>query len=141
MQLVVNATYGVPVGIGLWLIGVPNPLLWGMLAMVLRFVPYIGPFIASMFPLVLAIAVDPGWTLFLWTAALFVVLELISNNMVEPWLYGTSTGLSPPPVIAAALFWPGLWGPVGLRVSRPLTFRQTGREAGGERVGSYGYSQ
>src|SRR3546814_8906329 len=93
MQLVVNATYGVPVGIGLWLIGVPNPLLWGMLAMVLRYVPYIGPFIASMFPLVLAIAVDPGWTLFLWTAALFVVLELISNNMVEPWLYGTSTGL------------------------------------------------
>src|SRR3546814_12626147 len=92
-----------------------------MLAMVLRFVPYIGPFIASMFPLVLAIAVDPGWTLFLWTAALFVVLELISNNMVEPWLYGTSPGLSPHPVLAPAVFWTCLWGPVGLFPSPPLT--------------------
>jgi len=121
MQLVVNATYGIPVAIGLWLIGVPNPLLWGMLAMVLRFVPYIGPFIASMFPLALAIAVDPGWTLFLWTAALFVVLELVSNNVVEPWLYGASTGLSPLAVIAAAIFWTWLWGPVGLLLSTPLT--------------------
>lgn len=121
MQLVVNATYGIPVGIGLWLIGVPNPLLWGMLAMILRFVPYIGPFIASMFPLALAIAVDPGWTLFLWTAALFVVLELVSNNVVEPWLYGASTGLSPLAVVAAAIFWTWLWGPVGLLLSTPLT--------------------
>lgn len=121
MQLLVNVTYAIPVAIGLWLIGVPNPLLWGMLAMILRFVPYIGPVIASMLPLALAIAVDPGWTLFLWAAALFVVLELVSNNVVEPWLYGASTGLSPLAVIAAAIFWTWLWGPVGLLLSTPLT--------------------
>ena len=121
MQLVVNVTYGVPIGIGLWLIGVPNPVLWGMLATVLRFVPYIGPVIAAAFPLALAVAVDPGWTTFLWAAALIVVLELISNNFVEPWLYGTSTGLSPVAIIAAAIFWTWLWGPVGLLLSTPLT--------------------
>ncbi len=121
MQLVVNATYAIPVAIGLWVIGVPNPLLWGMLAMILRFVPYVGPVIASFFPLALAVAVDPGWTMFLWTAALFVVLELISNNVVEPLLYGASTGLSPVAVIAAAIFWTWLWGPVGLLLSTPLT--------------------
>jgi hypothetical protein len=121
MQLIVNATYGIPVGIGLWLIGVPNPLLWGMLAMVLRFVPYIGPVIAALFPLALAIAVDPGWTMLLWTAALFIVLELTSNNLVEPWLYGSSTGLSPVAIIVAAIFWTWLWGPIGLLLSTPLT--------------------
>jgi predicted PurR-regulated permease PerM len=121
MQLVVNAAYGIPVGMGLWLIGVPNPLLWGMLAMILRFVPYIGPIIAAIFPLALSIAVDPGWTMLLWTAALFIVLELISNNVVEPWLYGSSTGLSPVAIIAAAIFWTWLWGPVGLLLSTPLT--------------------
>lgn len=121
MQLVVNATYGVPVGIGLWLIGIPNPLLWGMLAMVLRFVPYVGPIIAAIFPLALAIAVDPGWTMLLWTAALFIALELLSNNIVEPWLYGSSTGLSPVAIITAAIFWTWLWGPVGLLLSTPLT--------------------
>lgn len=121
MQLVVNATYGVPIGLGLWAIGVPNPLLWGMLAMVLRFVPYIGPFIAALFPLALSIAVDPGWTMLIWTASLFVVIELLSNNVVEPWLYGSSTGLSPVAIIVAAIFWTWLWGPVGLLLSTPLT--------------------
>lgn len=121
MQLTVNATYGIPIGIGLWIIGVPNPLLWGMLATVLRFVPYIGPVIAAFFPLALALAVDPGWTTFLWTGALVVVIELISNNAVEPWLYGSSTGLSPVAIIAAAIFWTWLWGPVGLLLSTPLT--------------------
>jgi len=121
MQLTVNATYGIPVGIGLWLIGVPNPILWGMLATVLRFVPYIGPIIAAFFPLALAVAVDPSWTTFLWAGALFVVIELISNNAIEPWLYGASTGLSPVAIIAAAIFWTWLWGPIGLLLSTPLT--------------------
>jgi predicted PurR-regulated permease PerM len=121
MTLVVNTTYGLPVGIGLWLIGVPNPILWGMLATVLRFVPYIGPIIAASFPLALAVAVDPGWETLLWTAALLIVIELISNNIVEPWLYGSSTGLSPIAIIAAAIFWTWLWGPVGLLLSTPLT--------------------
>jgi predicted PurR-regulated permease PerM len=121
MQLVVNVTYGFPIGLGLWLIGLPNPILWGLLATVLRFVPYIGPIIAAFFPLALAIAVDPGWTTLLWAAALFIVVELISNNAIEPWLYGSSTGLSPIAIIAAAIFWTWLWGPLGLLLSTPLT--------------------
>jgi predicted PurR-regulated permease PerM len=121
MQLVVNTTYGIPIGIGLWLIGIPNPILWGMLCTVLRFVPYIGPLIAAFFPLLLAVAVDPGWTTLLWAGALFIVIELISNNFIEPWLYGSSTGLSPVAVIAAAVFWTWLWGPIGLLLSTPLT--------------------
>jgi predicted PurR-regulated permease PerM len=121
MQLVVNVAYGVPVGIGLWLIGIPNPVLWGMLSIVLRFVPFLGPIIAAAFPLALSIAVDPGWSMLLWTTALFIALELISGNVLEPWLYGASTGLSSIAILAAAIFWTWLWGPVGLLLSTPLT--------------------
>ena len=120
-QVALNLSYGIPVGIGLWLIGVPNPLLWGMLAIVFRFVPYIGPILAATFPIALSIAVDPGWTMLLWTVALFVSLELVSNNFLEPWLYGAKTGLSPLAIIVAAIFWTWLWGPVGLLLSTPLT--------------------
>ncbi|MEO5696944.1 MAG: AI-2E family transporter, partial [Burkholderiaceae bacterium] len=121
MQLIVNVTYGVPIGLGLFLIGVPSALLWGLFATLLRFVPYVGPFIAAMFPLVLAVAVDPGWSMVAWTIGLFVFLELISNNVIEPWLYGSSTGLSPVAIILAAIFWTTLWGPAGLLLSTPLT--------------------
>lgn len=121
MQLVVNTLYGIPIGIGLWVIGVPNPVLWGMLCTLLRFVPYVGPIIASFFPLMLAIAVDPGWTMLLWTGALFIAVELATNNLLEPWLYGSSTGLAPLAIIAAAVFWTWLWGPAGLLLSTPLT--------------------
>ena len=121
MQLVVNLTYAIPITIGLFLIGVPNALLWGLMSLVLRFVPYIGPIIASIFPLALALAVDPGWTLVIWTAGLFLVVELLSNNVVEPWLYGSRTGLSPLAIIVAAIFWTWLWGPLGLLLSTPLT--------------------
>ena len=121
MQLVVNLLYAVPVTIGLLLIGIPNALLWGVLALVLRFVPYIGPAIAMILPMILALAVDPGWTMLLWTAALFLTLELISNNVIEPWLYGSQTGLSSVAVIVAAIFWTWLWGPLGLLLSTPLT--------------------
>jgi predicted PurR-regulated permease PerM len=121
MQLLVNATYGIPIGVGLWLIGVPNAFLWGLLAIVLRFIPYVGPFIAASFPIALAIAVDPGWSMVLWTLALFVIVELVSNNVVEPWLYGHSTGLSTVAIIVAAIFWTTLWGPAGLLLSTPLT--------------------
>ena len=120
-QLVVNLAYALPIGIGLWIIGVPNAPLWGLMALILRFVPYIGPIIASIFPLALALAVDPGWTMVLWTAALFIVLELLINNVVEPWLYGSRTGLSPLAIIVAAIFWTWLWGPLGLLLSTPLT--------------------
>ena len=121
MQLIVNLTYGVPLGLGLYLIGVPNPFLWGLLAALLRFVPYLGPFLAALFPVALSFAVDPGWSMLGWTIALFLVLELISNNVVEPWLYGASTGLSSLAIIMAAIFWTSLWGPVGLFLSTPLT--------------------
>ena len=95
MQLLVNVTYGIPMAAGLWLIGVPGAVLWGSLAAVMRFVPYLGPFIAAAFPLTLAFAVDPGWDLVLWTLGLIVLLELVSNNVIEPWLYGSSTGRLP----------------------------------------------
>ena len=121
MQLVVNLSYGVPMALGLWWIGVPGAVLWGALAAVMRFVPYIGPMVSAVFPLTLAFAVDPSWSLFLWTLGLILVLELISNNIIEPWLYGSSTGLSTLAIILAATFWTALWGPIGLILSTPLT--------------------
>jgi predicted PurR-regulated permease PerM len=121
MQLVVNATYGLPIGIGLFFIGVPNPVLWGLLATILRFIPYAGPVIAASFPIALSFAVDAGWTTPLLTISLFLGIELISNNVVEPWLYGASTGISSIAIIVAAVFWTWLWGPIGLLLSTPLT--------------------
>ncbi|MBK1842767.1 AI-2E family transporter [Azospirillum sp. YIM B02556] len=121
MQVVVNVTYGLPIGVGLWLLGVPNPLLWGLLATVLRFIPFLGPVIASAFPILLSFAVDTGWTLPLLCIALFVAVELFSNNVVEPWLYGSATGLSSLAIIVAAVVWTTLWGPVGLLLATPLT--------------------
>jgi predicted PurR-regulated permease PerM len=121
MQLVINVSYGVPVAIGLWFIGVPNALLWGGLATVLRFVPYVGPWIAATMPVALSIAVSPDWTMPLMTIGLFVLLETVSNNVMEPWLYGASTGVSPIALIMAAVFWTWLWGPVGLVLATPLT--------------------
>ncbi|WP_434623061.1 AI-2E family transporter [Azospirillum sp. B2RO_4] len=121
MQVVVNVTYGIPIGVGLWLLGVPNPLLWGLLATALRFIPFLGPVIASAFPILLSFAVDTGWTLPLLCIALFVAVELFSNNVVEPWLYGTATGLSSLAIIVAAVVWTTLWGPVGLLLATPLT--------------------
>lgn len=120
-QLIVNVTYGVPIGVGLWLIGIPNAFLWGALATVLRFLPYIGPWIASAFPVALSLAVEKGWALPLMTIGLFIVVELISNNVVEPWLYGSSTGLSPVAIIISAVFWTWLWGGIGLVMATPLT--------------------
>jgi predicted PurR-regulated permease PerM len=121
MQLLVNVSYGVPLALGLWIIGVPGALLWGAVAAVMRFVPYVGPLIAAIFPVALAFAVDSGWSMLLWTIALIVVLELASNNIVEPLLYGASTGLSAISLIATTIFWTALWGPVGLILSTPFT--------------------
>ena len=117
MQLLVNVTYGIPMAIGLLLIGVPAAIMWGLVAVVMRFVPYVGPIVSAIFPITLAFAVDPGWDMVLWTVGLILVLELISNNVIEPWLYGESTGLSTLAIILAATF----WGPVGLILSTPLT--------------------
>jgi len=120
-QLALNAAFGLVIGIGLWFIGVPSAPLWGMLAMILRFVPYIGAVIAAIFPLILAAAVDPGWTMVFWTAALFLTVEPIAGHAIEPLLYGHSTGLSPVAVITSATFWTWLWGPIGLILATPLT--------------------
>jgi predicted PurR-regulated permease PerM len=121
MQLVVNVAYGVPVAIGLAVIGVPNAILWGAFATILRFIPYVGPWIAAAFPITLSLAVSPGWMMPLLTIGLFVVLEVLSNNVMEPLLYGSSTGVSPIALIVAAVFWTWLWGPVGLVLATPLT--------------------
>jgi predicted PurR-regulated permease PerM len=121
MQLVVNVTYGIPVAIGLYFIGVPNAVLWGACATVLRFVPYVGPWIGAAIPIALSLAVSPGWIMPLLTVGLFVVLELLSNNVMEPWLYGSSTGVSPVALIVAAVGWTWLWGPVGLVLATPMT--------------------
>ena len=121
MLFVVNVTFGISVGIGLYLIGVPSAILWGILAAALRFIPYIGPWIAAAMPIGLAMAISTGWVAPLMAAGLFVVLELISNNVLEPWLYGKNTGVSAVAVLVAAVFWMWLWGPVGLLLATPLT--------------------
>lgn len=121
IQLLVNVIYAVPIGLGLWLIGVPNALLWGMLTLVLRFVPYIGSILSAVFPLFLAFAVSPEWSALLWTAALFIAVELVTSNVIEPWLYGSRTGVSPLAIIVSAIFWTWIWGPLGLVLSTPLT--------------------
>ena len=120
-QLALNAAFGFVIGSALWLIGVPSAPLWGMLAMIMRFVPYIGALISAIFPLVLAAAVGPGWTMVLMTAALFLIAETLVGQAIEPMIYGHSTGLSPVAVITAATFWTWLWGPIGLILATPLT--------------------
>ena len=120
-QLIVNGAFGVVIGTGLWFIGIPSAILWGILAAVLRFVPYIGAVIAAAFPLALAVAVDPGWSMLLWTLALFLVVEPVVGHVIEPMVYGHSTGLSPVAVVASATFWTALWGPIGLVLATPLT--------------------
>jgi predicted PurR-regulated permease PerM len=121
MQCAINAAFGVVIGTGLALIGIPNPVLWGTLGALLRFVPYIGAPLAAVFPAIVAVAVDPDWTMLGWTVGLFVAVEPIVSQVVEPLLYGNSTGLSAIAVVLAAAFWTWLWGPVGLLLSTPLT--------------------
>lgn len=120
-QLGLNAGFGALIGICLWLAGLPNPLLWGILAAVMRFVPFIGVFIALGPPLLLALAVVPGWSLALLVLALFVASEMVMGQVIEPLIYGHSTGLSPLAVIVATAFWALLWGPIGLLIATPLT--------------------
>ena len=121
MQLLINTVFGVLVAIGLYLIGVPNAVLWGILATTLRFIPYIGPWIAAAMPIGLSMAISQNWMAPVFTIGLFVVLELFTNNVLEPWLYGKNTGVSAVAVLLAAVFWTWLWGPVGLLLATPLT--------------------
>jgi hypothetical protein len=121
MQTIMNATFGCVIATVLWLIGMPNPMLWGVIVAVLRFAPYVGIPIAALLPLAVAFAVDPGWGLVLGTIGVFAITEIIIGQFVEPWLYGRQVGLSPAAVVIAATFWTSLWGPVGLVLSTPLT--------------------
>ncbi|RKT21916.1 putative PurR-regulated permease PerM [Paraburkholderia sp. RAU2J] len=120
-QLGLNAGVGVVIGSGLFLIGVPSPILWGILAALLRLVPYVGIWISATLATALAAAVSPGWAMAIWSLALFVTVELLVGQVVEPLLYGRSTGLSPFSVVVAAIFWSWIWGPIGLILSTPLT--------------------
>jgi len=120
-QLAVNVGVGVAAWLGLMLVGLPHALLWAVLTALLRFVPYVGVFIAAGSAGLMAAAVDPGWTLLFEVLGLFAAVELVSSQVVEPQLYGHSTGLSPLSVVVAAIFWSWIWGPIGLLVSTPLT--------------------
>ena len=121
LQTIMNALSGLVIGIGLWIIGVPSPLLWGIFTMLMRFVPYVGSIIAGIVPVALAAAVDPGWTMVISTAALFIVGEGVMGQFIEPFVYGRQTGLSPLAIITAATFWTWVWGPIGLILATPLT--------------------
>ena len=121
MQGLLNTSFGVFIGVALWLLGLPNPILWGVLAGLMRFVPFIGSVIASAFPIILAAAIDPGWALVIKVAILFLVSEVMAGEVIEPMVYGRNTGLSPVAVVVAALFWTLIWGPIGLILATPLT--------------------
>lgn len=120
-QLLLNAGFGLLIGTGLWLIGVPSALLWGILSAILRFIPYVGAILSAIFPMVIAAAVDPGWTMLAWTATLFFIAEPLAGHVIEPLVTGRSTGLSPVAIVVAATFWTWIWGPIGLVLATPLT--------------------
>lgn len=120
-QFVVNISYGAIFGCFVYWIGVPHVLLWGVLAVLLRFIPYVGTPIAAAFPISMALAVFPGWHRAALVLAVFIILELLVANVLEPWLYGSHTGISSLAILVAAVFWSVLWGPVGLILSTPLT--------------------
>lgn len=121
MQMLVNASYGILFGVGLYLLGVPHALLWGVFTAILRFVPYIGTLIAASMPIAMALAVFPDWHRAAFAFGIFFVLELLVSNVVEPLLYGAHTGISSLAILVAAVFWTTIWGPVGLILSTPLT--------------------
>jgi predicted PurR-regulated permease PerM len=121
LQTCINTCFGLTIGLGLWLIGIPNAGLWALMSMLLRFVPYVGVPLAFLFPFTLALAVDPGWSKMVWVTALYGSLEPTVGQVIEPVVYGRSMGLSAVAVVVAAVFWTWLWGPVGLLLSTPLT--------------------
>ena len=121
MLFIINATMGLAVGVGLFFIGVPYAALWGLAAAIFRYVPYVGPWIAAVLPIAVSLITAPGWEQVALVVVLFVILELFSNNVMEPWLYGQSVGLSSLAVIVSAIFWTWIWGPVGLVLATPIT--------------------
>jgi hypothetical protein len=120
-QLALNSAFGLVMAVGFYAIGLPSPVLWGVVAGLFRFIPYLGAWLAAAPPLILAAAVDPGWSMFAWTLALFAIAEPIMGQVIEPLVYGHSTGLTPVSVVFATIFWTWLWGPIGLIIATPLT--------------------
>ena len=121
MQLIINASFGLMLAIGLYLIGLPNALLWGLVAGLLRYIPYLGAWLGAAVAVAISLAVFDGWTQPLMVLGLFAVAELLTGNLLEPVLFHTSTGISTIGILVAAVFWTWLWGGVGLVLSTPLT--------------------
>ena len=117
----VNACYGLVIAIGLWFIGVPSAMLWGVLAFAMRFLPYLGPWIAAAVPILISIATSSGWTEPLVVFGWYVAVELVVYNFIEPFVYGSIIGVSTVGILVAALFWTWLWGPIGLVLAMPMT--------------------
>jgi hypothetical protein len=120
-QLVVNVAFGIPAGIALYFLGVPNPILWGVLAALFRYIPYLGIWIAAIMPAAVIFAIDPGWAKPMAVFGIYIGIDLLMYNFVEPLVYGNTTGLTPLAILVAAIFWAWLWGPVGLLLATPLT--------------------
>src|SRR5262249_13362677 len=120
-QTALNAAFGVAIGVALALIGLPNAILWGVVAFLMRFVPFVGSLLAALPPIVLAAAVDPGWGMVLAPLALFLAGETLMGHIIEPLVLGPRAGLSPLAMVASAAFWTLVWGPIGLILAAPLT--------------------
>jgi predicted PurR-regulated permease PerM len=120
-QATVNGAFGILATLGLWVIGVPNASLWGLLTTILRFIPYLGVWLAASLPILLATALSSGWTQPMQVAGLYLLVELVIANALEPLLYGSGTGLSPMAVLTGAIFWGWMWGMPGLLLATPLT--------------------
>jgi predicted PurR-regulated permease PerM len=121
LQLLVNTGYGAVIGLGLYFIGVPNALLWGTVAGLFRFLPYIGAPLAAILPILLSLAIFATWSQPVETLLLYLIVELVVANFLEPLLYGANTGISSFAILFAAIFWALIWGPIGLLLSTPLT--------------------
>ena len=121
MQVLINVSFGVAITVALYILGVPNAMLWGLLASILRFIPYLGVWISLAFPLILSLAISTSWTQPIGTVAAFFAIEMITSNFLEPWLYGARTGLSPVAILITTVFWTWMWGGVGLLLATPLT--------------------
>ena len=121
MQALMNAIFGLSMGAGLWLLGVPQAPLWGALGFALRFIPFLGAPLSVLFPLMLAFATTEGWTTVLLVLGLFLVVDVVVTYVLEPWLYGASTGISPLALLLASAFWALLWGPMGLILAPAMT--------------------
>lgn len=120
-QLLINGVHGATMALLLWWIGVPTPLVWGLLGATLRFVPYLGPAVSTVAPILVSFGSSEGWEQTWITAGALIGLELITNNVLEPWLYASSTGISPFTLLVSTAFWTWIWGPMGLVLATPLS--------------------